>query len=207
MWRDASASLPTRPPCRLPSGTGHRDGWHSAASPAPLRNRGTGQLGAGFALPAALLMILLIAALIAGVFSAITEETRIGVAAADRQHRAADRRVSGRAHHRGVVGRSRCDRIGETRSRPVDGLAVPVMVYVTRLDSSRYWLVADAGSASPNSGIARRVGVVVRATRWADRFDDYRPDFRESVVGAFLGPCQPTVTFPAIQSCLSTNVC
>jgi hypothetical protein len=58
--------------------------------------------------------------------------------------------------------------IGEVRSRPVEGLAAPVMVYVTRLDSSRYWVVADAGSVSPNSGIARRVGVVVRAARAAD---------------------------------------
>lgn len=122
---------------------------------------------AGFALPAALLMILLIAALIAGAFSAITEETRIGVAAADR-------------HHALLTAESAIEltitafpddsiAIGETRSRTVDGLAAPVMVYVTRLDSSRYWLVADAGSASPNSGIARRVGVVVRAKTGADR--------------------------------------
>ena len=58
--------------------------------------------------------------------------------------------------------------IGETRSRPVEGFAAPTMVYVTRLDSSRYWVVADAGGTSPNSGIARRVGVVVRAARAAD---------------------------------------
>jgi hypothetical protein len=58
--------------------------------------------------------------------------------------------------------------IGETRSRPVEGLAAPTMVYVTRLDSSRYWVVADAGGASPNSGIARRVGVAVRAARASD---------------------------------------
>ena len=125
--------------------------------------------GVGFALPAALLMILLIAALVAGVFSAITEETRIGVATAERQLalltaesavELAITSLSAAAHDE--IG------IGETRSRSVEGLGAPTMVYVTRLDSSRYWVVADAGGASPNSGIARRVGVVVRAARAAD---------------------------------------
>ena len=123
----------------------------------------------GFALPAALLMILLIAALVAGVFSAITEETRIGVAAAERQlalltaESAVELTITSLA---GVAGDS--IGIGETRSGPVKGLAAPTIVYVTRLDSSRYWVVGDAGSPSPNSGIARRVGVVVRAARAAD---------------------------------------
>lgn len=123
----------------------------------------------GLALPAALLMILLIAALVAGVFAAITEETRIGVAAAERQLAllAAESAVELTiATLPALAGDS--IGIGETRSRPVAGLAAPVMVYVTRLDSSRYWVVADAGSASPNSGIARRVGVMVRAARAAD---------------------------------------
>lgn len=123
----------------------------------------------GFALPAALLMILLIAALVAGVFSAITEETRIGVATAERQlalltaESAAELTITSLSE---LAGESVA--IGETRSRSVEGLAAPTLVYVTRLDSSRYWVVADAGSASPNSGIARRVGVVVRAARAAD---------------------------------------
>lgn len=122
----------------------------------------------GFALPAALLMILLIAALVAGVFSAITEETRIGVAAAERQLAllTAESAVELTITSLSAVGGDSIG-IGETRSRPVEGLAAPTMVYVTRLDSSRYWVVADAWSASPNSGIARRVGVVVRAARAA----------------------------------------
>jgi Tfp pilus assembly protein PilX len=123
----------------------------------------------GFALPAALLMLLLIAALVAGVFSAITEETRIGVAAAER-HLAlltAESAVELTITSLSVVAGESIG-IGETRSRSVEGLAAPTMVYVTRLDSSRYWVVADAGGASPNSGIARRVGVVVRAARAAD---------------------------------------
>jgi hypothetical protein len=114
-------------------------------------------------------MILLIAALIAGVFSATTEETRMGAAAADRQIAllAAESGVeisitTGLASLDGSIG------VAETISRSVEGLDVPVTVYITRLDSSLYWLVADAGSSSPNSGIARRVGVVVRATNGLD---------------------------------------
>ena len=123
----------------------------------------------GFALPAALLMILLIAALVAGVFNAITEETRIGVAAAERQLAllTAESAVELTITSLSAVGGESIG-IGETRSRSVEGLAAPTMVYVTRLDSSRYWVVADAGGVSPNSGIARRVGVVVRAARAAD---------------------------------------
>jgi Tfp pilus assembly protein PilX len=119
----------------------------------------------GFALPAALLAVLLIAALIAAAFSATTEETRMGAAAADRQlallsaESAIEVTIT-------ALSASPDDSIGvgETRSRPVEGLGVPAVVYVTRLDSSLYWLVADAGSTSSVSGIARRIGVVARAT-------------------------------------------
>ena len=119
----------------------------------------------GFALPAALLAVLLIAALIAGAFDAVTEETRMGAAASDRQHALLSAEsaleiviVAQSASSRDSVG------VGETRSRQVDGLEVPVVVYVTRLDSSLYWLVADAGDTSSRYGIARRIGIVVRAT-------------------------------------------
>ena len=119
----------------------------------------------GFALPAALLAVLLIAALIAGAFGAVTEETRMGVAAADRQHALLSAEsaleiviAAQSASPRDSIG------VGETRSRQVDGLEVPVVVYVTRLDSSLYWLVADAGDTSSRSGIARRIGIVARAT-------------------------------------------
>lgn len=118
----------------------------------------------GVALPAALLAVLLIAALIAGAFGAVTEETRMGAAAADRQHAllsaesALELVISAQsASPRDSMG------VGESRSNQVDGLEVPVVVYVTRLDSSLYWLVADAGDTSSRSGIARRIGVVVRA--------------------------------------------
>jgi Tfp pilus assembly protein PilX len=119
----------------------------------------------GFAIPAVLLGVLVIAALIAGVFGATTEETRIGAAAADRQaalvsaESAIEFAITG-------LSASRDDpmEVGETRSRQIDELDVPVVVYITRLDSVLYWLVADAGAVAPNSGVARRIGVVVRAT-------------------------------------------
>ena len=131
---------------------------------AAISGRSTSFERFGFALPAVLLALLLIAALIAGAFTTVTEETRIGAAAADRQHAllSAESAI-------GIVisalSASPSDSIavGETRSRQIEVLEVPVIVYSTRLDSSLYWLVAVAGDTSLHSGIARRIGVVVRA--------------------------------------------
>ena len=118
----------------------------------------------GFALPIVLLALLLIAALIAGAFSGTTEETHIGSAAADRQSAlmAAESAIE-TAITSFSAPTNEPVAVGETRSRQIQGLDAPVIVYITRLDSSLYWLVADAGSTSPNSGVARRIGVVVRA--------------------------------------------
>lgn len=115
-------------------------------------------------LPTVLLALLLIAALIAGAFSGTTEETRMGAAAA---HRQAALMTAESAIELAITSLSSSANaqigVGETRSQQIEGLAGPAIVYITRLDSSLYWLVADAASASPNSGVARRVGVVVRA--------------------------------------------
>ena len=118
----------------------------------------------GFALPAVLLALLLIAALIAGAFSATTEETRMGAATASR-HTALVTAESAIEIAIGALSPLADDPIGvgETRNRRIEGLDAPAIVYITRLDSSLYWLVADAGGTSPNSGMARRIGVVVRA--------------------------------------------
>ena len=123
----------------------------------------------GFALPAVLLALLLIAALIAGVFSGTTEEKRVGSAAGDRQTAL----VTAESAIEVAITASSfwADEpigVGETRYRQIEGLDAPAIVYITRLDSSLYWLVADAGSSSPNSGIARRIGVVVRAARGSE---------------------------------------
>ena len=124
---------------------------------------------AGFAIPAALLAVLVIAALIAGVFSATTEETRIGAAAADRQTAlvSAESAIEIAIAALSASPDETID-VGETRSRRIDELDAPAVVYVTRLDSARYWVVADAGAIPPNSGVARRIGVVVRATKGFD---------------------------------------
>lgn len=118
----------------------------------------------GLALPAVLLSLLVIAALIAGAFNATTEEMHMGVAAAGRETAllSAESAIEVTIDALSTTADDAL-LVGETRDRRVDGLGSPVVVHVTRLDSSLYWLVADAGSNSPNSGIARRVGVVVRA--------------------------------------------
>jgi hypothetical protein len=106
----------------------------------------------------------MIAALIAGAFSAATEETRMGAGVAAREVALV---TAESAIEITIVALSSpaidTIAVGETLSRPIEGLDAPVVVYITRLDSSLYWLVAAAGSTSPNSGIARRIGVVVRA--------------------------------------------
>jgi hypothetical protein len=48
-------------------------------------------------------------------------------------------------------------------------LGAPVTVYITRLDSSLFWLVADAGGEISRSGVRRRIGVVVKTSPGADR--------------------------------------
>jgi Tfp pilus assembly protein PilX len=122
------------------------------------------------ALPVVLLALLLVAALIAGAFSATTEETRIGVAAGARQTALATAESAVEVAIAALSSSLRDDPIGvgETRHRGVDGLGASADVYVTRLDSSLYWVVADAGGTSTSSGIVRRVGVVVRASKRPD---------------------------------------
>ena len=120
---------------------------------------------AGFALPAALLALLLIAALVAGAFGAATEETKIASAASARQLAllSAGSAIEGAITALSIATDDSIG-VGETRSRPVDGLDLPVVVYVTRLDSSLYWLVAQVGDTASGLEISRRIGVVVRAT-------------------------------------------
>ena len=117
----------------------------------------------GFALAAALLALLLISALVTAVFFAATEETRIGAASARRQlalsaaESAVEMTIAGwnmdPATPIGVSG---------TRATAIEGFEVPVVVHVTRLDSTLYWIVADAADSSSGSGVSRRIGVAVR---------------------------------------------
>lgn len=116
----------------------------------------------GFVLAAALLVVVLIAALVAGVFFATMEESHIADTALSRE----------RALH---VAESAIDQTisgwGDRSGQPI-GLAgqelstfseasMTVAVIITRLDSTLYSIVAEARSNSSTTFAMRRVGVVV----------------------------------------------
>jgi hypothetical protein len=123
----------------------------------------------GFALAAALLAIVLIGALIAGALFAVAEETRAGAAATASE-------VASNACESAIVititdpGITLPDSIGVagTMSRRVDGLGPAVIVYITRLDSVLYSIVADAVAKPPNVRGGRRVGMVVESSIGGD---------------------------------------
>jgi Tfp pilus assembly protein PilX len=121
----------------------------------------------GFALVAALLAIALIGALVAGVLFATTEDTKAGTTsvARDRALIAAESAVAS------IVAEAQMDLptdVGVTSatSSVLDESGVAVRVYVTRLDSAIYSIVADAQPDRFHSGARRRVAllVTVRAT-------------------------------------------
>jgi hypothetical protein len=123
----------------------------------------------GFVLASVLLAVLLIAALVAGVFFASGEATRMGVAAGDRQLAlsAAESAVEA------VIGgwelsMARAIDIGETRSRVGSDAGMRVAVYITRVDSALYWVLADAGPPRAASAVASRIGAFVRVRTAAD---------------------------------------
>ena len=123
----------------------------------------------GFALAVALLGVLLIGALVTVVLFATTEETRTGSATAERQL-ALNAAESAIELTIGGLGESPIDSIGigGARSHPIDGLGASVIVYITRLDSSLYWIVAAASGERSNSGATRRIGVVARSVTGAN---------------------------------------
>ena len=110
-----------------------------------------------------LLALLLIAALVAGIFFAATEETRVSSATAQRQlalsaaESAAELTIA-RWSLSGIdsIG------VGETRSSTTDGLGALVVGHVTRLQPNLYWIVADARAVSSSYGGMKRIGVLVR---------------------------------------------
>lgn len=118
----------------------------------------------GFALVTALLALMLIAALIPGVFYATTDEARIGAASGERQlalsaaESAIETTLAGWTAT--VVAPIP---LRQTTAAHLDWSGVPVQVYVTRLDSTLYWIVAEAGAVSSTSGVTRRIGAVISA--------------------------------------------
>ncbi|HMH25463.1 MAG TPA: PilX N-terminal domain-containing pilus assembly protein [Gemmatimonadaceae bacterium] len=123
----------------------------------------------GFALAAALLVLLLVSALVTGVFVAATEETRVGIAEVERHHAfvAAESAIemtiaTFRPDTTAAIG------LAGTKTIPIGDLEAPVIVYVTRLDSALYWIVADAGASPVEARASRRIGVVVKAVTAPD---------------------------------------
>jgi hypothetical protein len=119
----------------------------------------------GFVLAASLLSIVLIGAIVAGVLFATTEETRAGATGVARE-------IASNACESAIVvtisdpGLALPDSIGVagTISRASDGLGPPVVVYITRLDSTLYSIVAEVVATTPNQGGKIRLGMVAKAS-------------------------------------------
>jgi type II secretory pathway pseudopilin PulG len=123
----------------------------------------------GFVLVAALLAIVLIGALVAGALFAATEDTRAGATGVAR-----DLAVSAAESAIGITIRDRAADLptmigtaGTTSSR-IDGPGTPAIVYITRLDSTTYWILADVVADPARWGARRRIGVVVTLVKAPD---------------------------------------
>lgn len=115
----------------------------------------------GFALAGALLAVVLIGALVAGVFFATVEETTVGSAfrarglALNAAESALETTLSGTAL-------ARADSLPVGSPYSITGAIANV--YVTRLDSSLYWLVAESQSGADGTRARRRIGLTVKVT-------------------------------------------
>jgi Tfp pilus assembly protein PilX len=120
----------------------------------------------GYALAAALLAIMIIGALLASLFFAISEETRTD-AASRRGDRALTAAESAIEIGVAVLAAQLPDQssIGVTRSQPVAVEGFPAMVHTTRLDSSLFWVVGVVGDRRDPAAVTRRIGVLVAASR------------------------------------------
>lgn len=123
----------------------------------------------GFALAASLLVLLLVSALVTGAFVAATEETTVGIAGVER-HLAF---VAAESAIEMTIATYRPDLtaaigLAGTKAIPVGDLEAPVVVYVTRLDSALYWIVADAGASPAEARATKRIGVLAKAVAAPD---------------------------------------
>jgi hypothetical protein len=117
----------------------------------------------GFALAIALLAVVLITALLAGLFFAVNEETRTGTAIASRDDAlaAAETAIHASLEHLRTAALDQPVGAVETRKLRAGGLSS--VVYVTRLDSSFFWLVAAVSSERNPDENERRIGVLAAA--------------------------------------------
>lgn len=123
----------------------------------------------GFVLVGVLLAIVLIGALVAGALFVVTEDTRAGATGAARDVAliAAESAI-GITTRDGLAGLPAVIGTAGTMASRVEGSGVPVLVYITRLDSALYWVVADVAANSDRSGARRRIGIVVKSAQAPD---------------------------------------
>jgi hypothetical protein len=112
----------------------------------------------GFVLAIALLSILLIAALMAAVFFATTEETRTAVAVARSETALTDAESAVFSALAAIAkGTTEPPPVGETQA--TSDVLGGSSVHVTRLDSTLVWVVGESSGEGGNAGAVRRVGV------------------------------------------------
>jgi type II secretory pathway pseudopilin PulG len=123
----------------------------------------------GFVLLGALLAIVLIGALVAGALFAVTEDTKAGATGVARDVAliAAESAIGITVRDRAADLPAVIGTAGTISSR-VDGPGAPAIVYITRLDSTTYWIVADVVADPDRSGARRRIGIVVTSVRAPD---------------------------------------
>ncbi|HVS61061.1 MAG TPA: hypothetical protein VHE82_10260 [Gemmatimonadaceae bacterium] len=120
----------------------------------------------GFALAAALLAVVLIGALVAALVFGANEETKISAATGSRR-RTLLAAESALERELATVSVASLEAMptGSASSRATSSFSIPVQLYVTRLDSSRFWLVTVAIEGTRTSGAASRVGLIARIVR------------------------------------------
>ena len=120
----------------------------------------------GFALGAALLAVVIIGALVAALVFAVNEETKTGAATGSRRRTllAAESALERELATLSVASLEAMP-TGSASSRATSSSSIPVQLYVTRLDSSRFWLVTVAIEGTRTSGAASRVGLIARIVR------------------------------------------
>ena len=125
----------------------------------------------GFVLVAVLIAIVLIGAIAASVIFATTEDTRAGSAgiARDMALIATESAIAVTLGDPGLALPSPIGVAG-TVSHRLDEDGSAVTIYITRLDSAIYWIVADAVPDRARSGARRRIGVLVTAVKRDDGF-------------------------------------
>jgi hypothetical protein len=123
----------------------------------------------GFALAAALLAVVLIGALVAGVLFATTEETKAGAIGVDREAAlyACEAAIAITITDPAL---RLPDSIGVqgTISNHIGGRGPEIIVYITRLDSTMYSILAESVPELGGAGGAHRIGVVVTSSIAAD---------------------------------------